>query len=72
MGKGGFGTGADCDSFRFVRIDGGGFRGLDRDGHTDFFVAEILSRTPINRLLKIGPNTPTLSPVLVGTIAGSA
>ena len=36
------------------------FADLDRDGHTDFFVAEMLSRTPMNRLLKISPNTPTL------------
>ncbi|HCV98204.1 MAG TPA: hypothetical protein DGJ56_02795, partial [Verrucomicrobiales bacterium] len=35
------------------------FADLDRDGHTDFFVAEMLSRTPMNRLLKISPNTPT-------------
>ena len=34
------------------------FADLDRDGHTDFFVAEMLSRTPMNRLLKISPNTP--------------
>ena len=34
------------------------FADIDRDGHTDFFVTEMLSRTPLSRLLKTSPNTP--------------
>ena len=34
------------------------FADLDRDGNTDFFVAEMLSRGAINRLLKVSPNKP--------------
>jgi len=34
------------------------FADIDMDGELDFFVAEMLSRNPVTRLLKISPNTP--------------